>query len=170
MNFCTHGYSLIQKVREEITSLLVHSIKKETGIKNICLGGVALNCVSNGKLLDQGISNIWIQPAAGDAGNAIGAALVTYYEYFNKKREVVNDDSMSGTYLGPCFSNQFIKDYLNKIEANYKTVDDKDLFEELARSLEEGKVIGWFNGRMNLVQSFGARSIGRRSKNKNIKY
>ena len=160
----------IQKVTEEITSLLVHSIKKETGIKNICLsGGVALNCVSNGKLLDQGISNIWIQPAAGDAGNAIGAALVTYYEYFNKKREVVNDDSMSGTYLGPCFSNQFIKDYLNKIEANYKTVDDKDLFEELARSLEEGKVIGWFNGRMEFgPRALGARSIIGDPRNKNM--
>ncbi len=151
----------IQEVTEEVTLLLAKSIKKETGAKNLCLaGGVALNCVSNGKLLRSNIfDEIWIQPASGDAGTSLGAALYTFYSFSNKKRLINIADSMKGAYLGPNFSNNSIKKYLKKINANFKTKDDSELFTELAKLLDEGKVIGWFNGPME----FGPRALGGRS-------
>ena len=151
----------IQVVTEEIIIKIASSLRKETGIKNICLaGGVALNCVANGKLLDKKIfDEIWIQPASGDAGSALGAALVGWYENKNNLRKSNPNDSMKGTYLGCNFSNQEIIQYLKKIDAPFKSLEDKELFENLAILLEEGKVIGWFNGPME----FGPRALGGRS-------
>ena len=151
----------IQNVIEEIVLLLAKSIRKETGARNLTLaGGVALNCVANGKIFREKIfDQIWIQPAAGDAGNAIGAALLAYYEMSSSTRVPHVNDSMRGAYLGPSYSNEFIKDYLNKINAKYNSIEDDELFEQLATYLEGGKVIGWFNGPME----FGPRALGARS-------
>ena len=161
----------IQKVTEEIVLSLANTIKNETGQKNLCLaGGVALNCVANGKLLEKNIFNeIWIQPASGDAGTAIGAALLAYHKYSEKERIVNPTDSMRGSYLGPKFSNTEIKNYLNKINAPYKTFGDSELFEKISQHISEGKVVGWFNGAME----FGPRALGGRSiigdpRNKNM--
>ena len=153
--------SSIQAVTEEIVVKISRSLRKETGIKNICLaGGVALNCVANGKLLEKKIfDDMWIQPASGDAGSALGAALVGWHEYLNRPRKVNLGDSMKGTYLGCNFSNEEIINYLNKINAPFKTYQDEELFEKLALELEKGKVIGWFNGAME----FGPRALGGRS-------
>ena len=151
----------IQLVAEEIVLKLAKSLKEETGIKNLCLaGGVALNCVANGKLLNEKIfEDIWIQPASGDAGSAIGAALVAWHQHFRNERIVNKNDSMKGTYLGPKFSNEEITKYLNQINVNFRTYDDSDLFELLAEELDKGHVIGWFNGPME----FGPRALGGRS-------
>ena len=153
--------SSIQAVTEEIIIRIACTLQKETGIENITLaGGVALNCVANGKLLEKKIfKNIWIQPASGDAGSALGAALVGWYEHFNKPRKVNPNDSMKGTYLGCNFSNKEIVHYLRKINASFETYQDKNLFDKIALLLEEGKVIGWFNGPME----FGPRALGGRS-------
>ena len=153
--------SSIQDVTEEIVIKICRSLRKETGFKNICLaGGVALNCVANGKLINKKIfDNVWIQPASGDAGSALGAALIGWYESLNKPRKINPDDSMKGTYLGCNFSNLEIIKYLNKINAPYKHFDDDELFTNLALLLEKGKVIGWFNGPME----FGPRALGGRS-------
>ncbi len=151
----------IQKVTEEVVIKLAHSLKSETGIKNICLsGGVALNCVANGKLLENKIfKDIWIQPASGDAGSSLGAALVAWYEYYKKDRKVNPLDSMKGTYLGCNYSNKEIIDSLEKIKATYHMFEDDELFKRIAYLLDEGKVIGWFNGPME----FGPRALGGRS-------
>ena len=151
----------IQVVTEEIVIKLAKSLHKEIGINNLCLaGGVALNCVANGKLLQEKIfHDIWIQPASGDAGSALGAALVCWHQHQKKPRIIKPDDSMKGTYLGCNFSNQEIVNYLNKINSPFQTLEDKDLFEKLAQLLDEGKVIGWFNGPME----FGPRALGGRS-------
>ena len=151
----------IQLVTEEIVIKLARSLRKETGIKNLCLaGGVALNCVANGKLLQEKIfDDIWIQPASGDAGSSLGAALIAWHEYLKNPREVNSNDSMKGTYLGCDFSNQEIIDYLEGINAPFQSLEDVELFEKLAQILEEGKVIGWFNGPME----FGPRALGGRS-------
>ena len=151
----------IQVVTEEIVIKLARSLQKETGIKNLCLaGGVALNCVANGKLLEEKIfDDIWIQPASGDAGSSLGAALLVWHEYFKKPRKENESDSMKGTYLGCDFSNQEIIDYLEGINAPFHSLEDLELFEKLAQILEEGKVIGWFNGAME----FGPRALGGRS-------
>lgn len=151
----------IQKVTEEIVIKIARSLKKETGIKNLCLsGGVSLNCVANGKLLKEKIfENIWIQPASGDAGSSLGAALVAWHEYFGQKRKINPDDSMKGTFLGCEFSNKEIKSYLEKIKAPYETFTDENLYDRIAQNLDEGKVIGWFSGPME----FGPRALGGRS-------
>ncbi len=151
----------IQKVTEEIVLKLAKSLRKETGIKNICLaGGVALNCVANGKLLQEKIfDDIWIQPASGDAGSALGAALVGWHQHEEQERVVNTNDSMKGTYLGPEFSNNYITNYLDQIKAPFHTYSDPELFERLAEELEKGYVIGWFNGPME----FGPRALGGRS-------
>ena len=151
----------IQVVTEEILIKIAKSLRRETGIKNLCLaGGVALNCVANGKLINEKIfDDIWIQPASGDAGSSLGAALIAWHEHMDKKREVEADDSMKGTFLGCEFSNNEIIDYLTKINAPYQTLNDENLFEQLAKILDEGKVIGWFNGAME----FGPRALGGRS-------
>ena len=153
--------SSIQAVTEEIVLKIARSIKEETGIKNICLaGGVALNCVANGKLLQEKIfDDIWIQPASGDAGSALGAALIGWHQYLKKSRKVNPNDSMKGTYLGCEFSNEEIISYLNNINAPFLSLEDQELFEKLAQILNEGKVIGWFNGPME----FGPRALGGRS-------
>ncbi len=153
--------SSIQAVTEEIVLKIASTLRKETGIKNICLaGGVALNCVANGKLLEKKIfDDIWIQPASGDAGSSLGAALIGWHEYFNKPRKVKLNDSMKGTYLGCNFTNEEIINYLRKINAPFETYQDEELFEKIALNLEEGKVIGWFNGPME----FGPRALGGRS-------
>ena len=151
----------IQFVTEEIVIKLARSLRNESGLRNLCLsGGVALNCVANGKLLKEKIfDNIWIQPASGDAGSSIGAALLGWHEYLNKPRIVKTNDSMKGTYLGCNFSNNEIINYLNQIKAPYERLEDEQLFQEIAKILDDGKVIGWFNGAME----FGPRALGARS-------
>ena len=153
--------SSIQVVTEEIVIKLAKSLREETGMNNLCLaGGVALNCVANGKLLREKIfDEIWIQPASGDAGSSLGAALIGWYEHLKRPRKVNPNDSMKGTYLGCDFSNKEIKDYLNNINVPFQTIEDQKLFEKLAQLLDEGKVIGWFNGPME----FGPRALGGRS-------
>ena len=131
----------IQVLTEEIVIKLARSLRKETGLRNLCLaGGVALNCVANGKLYKEKIfDNIWIQPASGDAGSALGAALIGWHKYFKKERKINPDDSMKGTYLGCNFSNKEIINYLKKINANFETFEDNELFEKLAEMIDEGK-------------------------------
>ncbi len=151
----------IQVVTEEIVIKLARSLKKETGLNNLCLaGGVALNCVANGKLLQKNIfEDIWIQPASGDAGSALGAALIGWHQHLNMSREINPEDSMKGTYLGCKFSNKEIISYLRKINATFEELEDEELFEKIAQILDQGKVIGWFNGAME----FGPRALGARS-------
>ena len=153
--------SSIQAVTEEIVLKLAKTLRKETGAKKLCLaGGVALNCVANGKLIKEKIfDEIWIQPASGDAGSALGSSLIGWHQYLSKPRIVNPDDSMRGTYLGCEFSNEEIITYLNQINAPFQTLDDDELFKLLAELLNKGKVIGWFNGPME----FGPRALGGRS-------
>tara|TARA_B100000886_G_scaffold305661_1_gene237516 strand:+ start:11673 stop:13544 length:1872 start_codon:yes stop_codon:yes gene_type:complete len=153
--------SSIQVVTEEIVLKIARTLRIETGMKNICLsGGVALNCVANGKLIKEKIfENVWIQPASGDAGSALGAAFLGWYEFLNKPRFVNTSDSMKGAYLGCEFSNEEIISYLEKINATFQSLDDEKLFENLAQLINDGKVIGWFNGPME----FGPRALGARS-------
>ncbi len=151
----------IQVVTEEIVIKLARSLKKETGLSKICLaGGVALNCVANGKLIKEKIfDDIWIQPASGDAGSALGAALIGWYENLKKIRKPNINDSMKGTYLGCEFSNKEITTYLEKINSSFSELKDSELFEKLAEIIDDGKVVGWFNGPME----FGPRALGARS-------
>lgn len=151
----------IQVVTEDIVLRLARTLRQETGLPNLCLaGGVALNCVANGKLLRAGIfDQIWIQPASGDAGSALGAALVAWHQHFGQPRTVQPDDAMRGTYLGPRFSNAAVQAYLKQAEASFHSLDDQPLFEQVAELLEQGKVVGWFNGPME----FGPRALGARS-------
>jgi len=153
--------SSIQAVTEEIVLKLARSLQAETGAENLCLsGGVGLNCVANGKLLESGIfKDIWIQPASGDAGSAVGGALMAFHQHFKQPRTPNPHDSMRGTYLGPKFSNGEICGYLDRINAPYSTLSDPELMERVAELLEAGKVIGWFNGAME----FGPRALGGRS-------
>ncbi|MEB3244203.1 MAG: carbamoyltransferase [Cyanobacteriota bacterium] len=151
----------IQEVTEEIVLRLARALREETGATNLCLaGGVALNCVANGKLLREHIfDQIWIQPASGDAGSALGAALVAWHQHFQQPRTAQPHDAMAGTYLGPRFSNEAVRAYLDTVRAPFHTLDDAPLFERLAELLDAGKVIGWFNGSME----FGPRALGGRS-------
>jgi carbamoyltransferase len=152
----------IQAVTEEVVLKLARGVAKETGEKNLCLaGGVALNCVANGKLLRDGcFERIWLQPAAGDAGGALGAALVGYH-LFNKKGRQVNGamDGMRGGYLGPQFANDEIQRRLNAAGAVFEVLEDTQIVEEAAKALADGKALGWFQGRME----FGPRALGARS-------
>jgi carbamoyltransferase len=152
----------IQAVTEEVVLKLAESIRKETNEKNLCLaGGVALNCVANGKLLRKKYyDRLWLQPAAGDAGGALGAALVVHHLYKGVERTVQPGlDAMQGGYLGPAFSNFEIEMRLRKAGAVFETLDDEGLLNACATSLAEGKAIGWFQGRME----FGPRALGARS-------
>jgi carbamoyltransferase len=151
----------IQQVTEDIVLKLAANLQQETGQENLCLaGGVALNCVANGELMRTGIfKNIWIQPAAGDAGGALGAALQTWYQYFDNARSVKSDDAMQGSFLGPAFDDQTIQEYLQAINAPYQDVNDEQLYPQIAQALAEDKVVGWFQGRME----FGPRALGNRS-------
>tara|TARA_B100001057_G_scaffold427908_1_gene452946 strand:- start:216 stop:2054 length:1839 start_codon:yes stop_codon:yes gene_type:complete len=152
----------IQKVTEEIIVKLATGIAKETGEKNLCLaGGVALNCVANGILHRKKIfENIWIQPASGDAGGALGAALSTWHLHYKNERQVnSNKDSMKGSYLGPNFSEEQIKFELDKCRAIYKKISEEELIEEIVLGLINNKAIGWMQGRME----YGPRALGGRS-------
>ncbi|MDJ0581838.1 carbamoyltransferase [Crocosphaera sp.] len=151
----------IQKVTEEIVLKLANTAHKELGVDNLCLaGGVALNCVSNGRLLREGkFNNIWIQPAAGDAGGAIGAALAIWHQYLDKPRYSGHLDSMKGSYLGPQFSNEQAQQYFDDVKANYVYLGNNEIFTKVAEILAEGNVVGWFQGRME----FGPRALGNRS-------
>jgi len=152
----------IQDVTEEVVRRMVKFLKKETGEENLCLaGGVALNCVANGKILKEGIfRNIWIQPCAGDAGGALGAALAVWHQYLgNKRNHLKKIDAMKGAYLGPSFSNKYIEDFLCKNNIPFKKLKESDLIDKVADLLTEGKVIGWLHGRME----FGPRALGARS-------
>lgn len=152
----------VQAVVEEIMLRMARHVRKETGMKNLCLaGGVALNCVGNGKILRENIfENIWIQPAAGDAGNALGAALFAWYQYAEKPRSANEvTDFMQGSYLGPEFKNDEIEAYLNEKQVPFHKVSEQDLYSKTAELLDSGNVIGWFQGRME----FGPRALGNRS-------
>ena len=153
--------SSIQKVTEEIMIKLAKSIRQEYNINNLCLaGGVALNCVANGKILEEKIfDKIWIQPAAGDAGGSLGAALALWHIQFKNKRLVENNDQMKGSYLGPEYSQFQIESELNSLGAVFKTYDYDELLDKTSDYLSEEKAIGWFQGRME----FGPRALGARS-------
>jgi carbamoyltransferase len=153
--------SSIQKVTEEIMIKLATAIRKEYDIKNLCLaGGVALNCVANGKILQEKIfDNIWIQPAAGDAGGSLGAALALWYIDQGNKRIVNVNDDMEGSYLGSEFTQDQIENDLKSIGANYETVSYESLINQTSEYLIKEKAIGWFQGRME----FGPRALGSRS-------
>ena len=151
----------IQKVTEEIMIKLLKAIKVEYGIKNLCLaGGVALNCVANGKILKENIfENIWIQPAAGDAGGALGAALALWHIECKNKRIIEKNDSMKGSYLGNDYSQIEIEKQLNSVGAIFKTFEYDKLIDLTSDYLSKEKAIGWFQGRME----FGPRALGGRS-------
>ena len=151
----------IQKITEEIVIKLAKTVKSQTNLDYLCLsGGVALNCVANGKLLKENIfKDIWIQPASGDAGSSLGAALLAWHDHLKNPRVINLRDNMKGTYLGCKFSNKQIINFLNKEQILFKTLPDNQLFTELATYLDEGKIIGWFNGAME----FGPRALGGRS-------
>ena len=151
----------IQKVTEEIMIKLARSIRKEYGLKNLCLaGGVALNCVANGKILQEKIfENIWIQPASGDAGGSLGAALALWYIDQGNKRIVNKNDNMQGSYLGNEFSQAEIEEQLKEIGAKFETFNYNELIDKTSEYLIKEKAIGWFQGRME----FGPRALGGRS-------
>jgi carbamoyltransferase len=151
----------VQKVTEEVVLRLAHTAYQELGTDYLCLaGGVALNCVANGRLLREGkFKDIWIQPAAGDAGGAIGAALSAWYQYGNQPRITNGKDAMQGSYLGPNFSLTEIEKYLQDIRAVFHYYTDSELFVQVANLLDQGNVVGWFQGRME----FGPRALGDRS-------
>lgn len=153
--------SSIQVVTEDVVLKLANTIQRELNVDYLCLaGGVALNCVSNGRLLREGpFKDIWIQPAAGDAGGALGAALSIWHQYHLEPRKVNSQDSMEGSYLGPKFGNNEIRDYLNSVNAKYQQYEDDQLMDRLAEILDNENVVGWFQGRME----FGPRSLGGRS-------
>ena len=151
----------IQKVTEDIMIKLTRSLKKEFNINNLCLaGGVALNCVANGKILKEKVfDNIWIQPAAGDAGGSLGAALALWHIEQNNPRSVNPKDDMQGSYLGPEYTQQEIENYLTEAGAVFEIVCEESLISKTADDLANGQAIGWFQGRME----FGPRALGGRS-------
>ena len=153
--------SSIQSVIEEIVLSLARSIANEYGNKNLCMaGGVALNCVSNGKILKEKIfKKIWIQPAAGDAGGALGAALALWHKELKKERFSSSNDTMQGSYLGPSFNNKEVENKLKNLGAKYEKLPEENVLELTAKELSKGKTIGWFQGRME----FGPRALGARS-------
>ena len=153
--------SSIQALINEVVIKIITHIKKITQLENLCLaGGVALNCVTNGEILKTGLfKNVWIQPAAGDAGGALGAALATYYLGFNGKRIINPNDSMRGAFLGPDFTQKHIENILKQQKAKFKVYSEQKIISLTAKYLAEGKAIGWFNGKME----FGPRALGNRS-------
>ncbi len=151
----------IQQVTEEIVLRLGRTVARETGEKKLCLaGGVALNCVANGRLLREGpFDEIWIQPAAGDAGGALGAAYLAHYQYEHRERPKPGRDAMAGTYLGPTYSSDEIEATLTSLGAVFERLSEERLLGAVVHALEEQKVVGWFQGRME----FGPRALGARS-------
>ena len=151
----------LQEVTEEIMVKMTRHIRKITGSKNLCLaGGVALNCVGNGKILKEKIfENIWIQPAAGDAGSALGVALCCWYQILDNKRVTNGCDAMKGAYLGPHYRDSEIKNYLDRENIPYRKLGEIELSKTIVADLKAGKVVGWFQGPME----FGPRALGGRS-------
>jgi carbamoyltransferase len=160
----------VQEVTEMAMLRMARHVHKETGERNLCLaGGVALNCVGNGRILREGpFERLWIQPAAGDAGGALGAALSVWYQYLGNERDLgrvcspggeVRADGMKGSYLGPRYTSDEIRTFLGTTGATYRRVERAEQAEQVARLLAEEKVVGWFNGRME----FGPRALGARS-------
>ena len=151
----------IQSVTEKIILKITKNIAQEYEVNNLCMaGGVALNCVANGKILRSGdFKNIWIQPAAGDAGGAIGAALAFWYKERKNIRKINLDDSMNGAYLGPSYSDEKIEEELKQCGANYKKYTLDEILNNTAEHISKNKAIGWFQGRME----FGPRALGNRS-------
>ena len=152
----------IQEITEEIMLKLAWTAYKKTGMKNLCLaGGVALNCVGNGRILREGpFDDIWIQPAAGDAGGALGCALYAWHRYLNQPREPIEErDRQKATLLGPNFSEKEIEEVLKKYSARYKKLSEEELVKTVAELIAKGKVVGWFQGRLE----FGPRALGSRS-------
>jgi carbamoyltransferase len=156
----------VQEVTEEAMLRMARHVHRETGERNLCLaGGVALNCVGNGRILREGpFRNVWVQPAAGDAGGSLGAALSAWYQYLGNPRRVEDvcrgrSDGMKGSYLGPEFTNDEIEEFLVTNGSRYRRVAEGELAETVARLLAEEKVVGWFQGRME----FGPRALGARS-------
>lgn len=152
----------IQKVTEQILLRTCKHVHRQTGMKNLVLaGGVALNCVGNGRILREGpFDNIWIQPAAGDAGGAIGAALFVWYQLLDNERKVHGKDTQKGSLLGPAYTNESICKSLDLIDAKYHSYKDQEqLLDDVAELIDNGKVIGWFQGHME----FGPRALGNRS-------
>ena len=151
----------IQAATEEIVLKIIRFLFKEFKLPNLCMaGGVALNCVANGKILKEGLfKNIWIQPASGDAGGALGAAQAFYYQELNNIRKILKTDCMNGSYLGPQFTDDQVEDELKNCGANYKKLTSDQIIKDTAKALSEEKAVGWFQGRME----FGPRSLGNRS-------
>jgi len=151
----------IQNVTEKIMLMLANSLRKEYGISNLCLaGGVALNCVANGKILKEKIfDNIWVQPAAGDAGGSLGAALAYWHIDLDRARNEINKDNMQGSYLGNQYSDDEIRNKLDEIGAKYENLIESNVIDRTVDDLTKGKAIGWFQGRME----FGPRALGNRS-------
>ena len=151
----------IQNVTEKIMLMLANSLRKEYGISNLCLaGGVALNCVANGKILKEKIfDNIWVQPAAGDAGGSLGAALAYWHIDLDNTRNEINKDNMQGSYLGNQYSDDEIRNKLDEIGAKYENLIESNVIDRAVDDLTKGKAIGWFQGRME----FGPRALGNRS-------
>jgi len=163
--------SSVQFVIEEIILKIVRSLAKNMKSKNLCLaGGVALNCVANGKILKEKLyKNIWIQPAAGDAGGAIGAAIAFWYQELKNKRDVNTKDQMQGAYLGLSFNNNDVEKILKSLNANFKKYSEDQLITKVAQDLASGKTVGWFQGRMEFgPRALGARSILADPRNKNM--
>ena len=153
--------SSIQKVTEDIIIKLVKSIREEYNLKNLCLaGGVALNCVANGKIIKEKIfDKVWIQPASGDSGGSLGAALALWFKHYKNKRTVNPDDDMQGSYLGPEFKNEEIIRKLKDLDANFEIYEYEDLINKTSSYLAKKNAVGWFQGRME----FGPRALGGRS-------
>ena len=151
----------IQVVTEEIVLRLAKTLRRETGAENLCMaGGVALNCVANGRLLKEGVfKNIWVQPAAGDAGGALGAAYVAWFQYLDKQRDVPQQDHMQAALLGTEYSDEVIEKILLSEKAVYKKYQTDDLLDVVVAHLDNAQVVGWFQGRME----FGPRALGNRS-------
>ncbi len=151
----------IQQLTEEIMIKMAKSLREEYQIKNLCMaGGVALNCVANGKILDEKIfENIWVQPAAGDAGGSLGASLAYWHLHLNKNREVNINDSMKGSYLGQEFDDKTVSEKLNEIGAKFEILEESEIYDKTTDSLINGGAVGWFQGRME----FGPRALGARS-------
>jgi carbamoyltransferase len=152
----------IQEVTEDVVLRLARTLHRETGAENLCLaGGVALNCVANGRILREGpFKGLWIQPSAGDAGGAVGAALTAWHKLEDKPRSLNGStDTMQGSFLGPAYTNEEIEQFLRTKEAPYERLSDDVVFDRVAEELADGKVVGWFQGRME----FGPRALGARS-------
>ena len=153
--------SSIQHVTEKVVLKLANALHQEHGVKQLCMaGGVALNCVANGRLSRESpFERIWVQPASGDSGGAVGAAYAAYHDYYGNERAVEADDGMSGCYLGPASQDVEVQNYLDGLSAPYQRYSDEDLFERVAAILDEKNVVGWYQGRME----FGPRALGHRS-------